>query len=66
MKNVKFYVYEDGELVGEEVMRDLNDYDEISEVMIEYFESEDWDREDDGDEIWIGVSECEYMVNKKY
>ena len=53
MKNVKFYVYEDGELVGEEVMRDLNDYDEISEVMIEYFESEDWDREDDGDEIWI-------------
>ena len=66
MKNVKFYVYEDGELVGEEVMRDLNDYDEISEVMIEYFESEDWEREDSGDEIWIGVSECEYMVNKKY
>ena len=63
---MKMYVYEDGDFVGEENV-DLENKEEISNVMMKHFGDDDWEKEvEEEGEIWIGVSDCEYMVNRKY
>jgi len=59
----EMYVYEDGEFIGE-VRLDPNNKEEVDYVMDTYFDNTDWERSDSGDEIYIGLSETQYMVNK--
>lgn len=66
MKKVELMVYEDGEMVGVcEV--DLDDKKDIVRVLVENFNCEE-DVEFDVDlsegEIYVGISECEYLWSK--
>lgn len=64
----RMYVYEDGDLIGEEDV-DLSNDTHISEVMEKYFDVyEEWESEgvrDDGEHM-ILEDQQHYMINRKY
>jgi hypothetical protein len=65
---MNFYVYEDGELLGEEDL-DVTNQGEVETAMKKYFEFDDYDDlgiEECGEEIMILLDDCQYMCNIQY
>ena len=59
-------VYEDGDKVGVVCVDIENDVD-VRRVLVEVFDCDDdveFEKSVDGDEVYIGINECEYLWNK--